>query len=226
MSPESDGRSIPPRRTIIAAAAALVVVLALVIWLFTRGGSDDTDTTATGSTPSPSAGTSPSPSGDGTPSSSPTASGDPSSASPSDPPSTVNTVKPLVLSFDKTATPLRDVDLEVTQVETIVGKGRIPGEISGPALRISLTATNDTDRAIAVNTTVANLYYAADRTPASPLIKSGADPFPASIRAGASATGVFVFTVPKDDRDPLRLEVILGSKFRVVEFSGSCPEDC
>lgn len=227
MSPEA-GQGSPNRRNAIIGGVVLVVVVVLVaVWLGNRSDSSPASSSPGSSTsPSPSSSTNPGSTLSPSPSST-KGGGTSTSASPSTNSSdAMNPAKPQQVRFPQTAQPAKNVSLSISRVEAITGKGHIPGEISGPALRVSLTATNETARKIAVNTTVANLYYGAGRTPASPLIKSGAKPFPASIKPGQRATGVFVFTVPKNDRAKLQLEVVLGQRFRVVNFTGACPTDC
>lgn len=227
MSPQP-GLGSPQRRNAVIGGLVLVVVVVLVVvWLANRSD-DSSSPSSSGSSASPSPDSSTNPGATLSPSPSATTGGS-SGVSPSpsvDPSDAMNPAKPQQVRFPQTAQPAKDVSLAITKVEAITGKGRIPGEISGPALRVSLTATNDTARRIAVNTTVANLYYGADSRPASPLVQSGAKPFPAAIKPGQQATGVFVFTVPKSDRAKLRIEVVLGQRFRVVNFNGSCPSDC
>lgn len=65
-----------------------------------------------------------------------------------------------------------------------------------------------------------NLAYGSDRTPAN-TFSTGTSSFPASVDAGATATGVYVFAVPADAQDDLRLTVDYAVDVPVVVFEGS-----
>lgn len=225
------------RRRVVAVATTAVMVLAAVLLIRTMASSEDgpdSDAASRSSEPS-SASPAPSASSPESPSASSSAATSdspvPETSSPSarqSSPAATESVNPrrVAASFDETAEPLSDVSLAVTDVQAVNIKARAPGEVSGPGLRLTVRAANDTAQAVGVGTTVANLYYGPDATPATPVALSGAKPLPRSIAPGAEATGVFVFSVPKDERGRLRLEVVLGAKFRTVDFSGACPSDC
>jgi hypothetical protein len=112
------------------------------------------------------------------------------------------------------------VKVALTSIAPVQGVATIPGEIAGPALRVGVEITNDTSAAVDLTATVVNLYYGAQATPALTLTEPGASPLPASVAPGASAKGVWVFTVPTDQRDAVKIEVDLEADVSVVLFSG------
>lgn len=215
-------------RWIVAAAVSLVVILVVAL-LLVRGGSDDDGDQAAGTS-----GTSPSEKADATPG---TGTKSPGTGSASTKPGKgkgsssgqdeqVTTKKPQRVTFDQTATPTPGVDLKIADVESVNGKAEITGEVGGPALRITLEVTNTTEKPVAINTAVTNLYYGRDRTPASTIMRPGYKPLPQSVKPGKTVTGKINFTVAKKNRSRLLLEVNLDNQFRTVEFNGSCPRDC
>ena len=212
---------------LVALGVVLVVVAALLIWSLTR---DDDDPAGKGSptsrepgdSASASATASPKP-GSATRSPGGKASRSPSTGSTGGP---VNEAKPQSIGFDQTGRPARGVDLDVVKVENVRGQAQIPGEVSGPALRITVRVTNRTDKPVAIDNVVSNLYYGGDRRPATPMLKPGSRAFPSSARPEGTASGVLLFNVPRSGRDKLVLEVILDAQLRTVEFNGACPADC
>jgi hypothetical protein len=65
------------------------------------------------------------------------------------------------------------------------------------------------------------MYYGADKTPASPLDDPSQRPFGIDMVApGASADGVYVFTVPEGQRDLVTVEVGYQAGAPLLLFSG------
>jgi hypothetical protein len=230
-SPPPVGDDTPPLRsralTIIVVALVAALVVSGLLWLL--GGRDSTSGEGGAIAPQPT--TAPSASAT-SPGATPTGPGKTRGTGTATSPATGATKpagtprKTQRIPFQETGQPAADVDLRIAQVETITAKGHIPGEVSGPALRITVEVENRSQKSVPLNTAVANFYYGKDRTPASPMIMSGSRAFPAKVAAGSSASGVYVFTVPKAERGRILLEVNLDNALRTVEFNGGCPEDC
>ena len=79
---------------------------------------------------------------------------------------------------------------------------------------------------MSIDAAVSNLYYGADKRPATPMLKPGYRPFPPRIAPGGSASAVLLYSVPKADRDVVTLEVNLDNELRTIEFKGGCPRLC
>lgn len=157
--------------------------------------------------PSPTTDASPSPSASATSSAAP---GDDGSARPSAPP----------VPLDEPATPRAGVDVRLASIEKVEGLATIPGEVGGPSLRITVEVRNDTAEAVSLTSAVTNLYMGPDRVPAIGLMSPGASPLPTSVAPGASATGVWVFNVPEDQRSQVAVEFDLAVDSQVVLFEG------
>lgn len=220
--PESDA---PRRKTVIwlAVGAAVLVVGVVVAVLLTRGGESPgaapgSDQSYTGSAPA-----------------SPSATQDPSAAetsavpSPSVPKPTA-TGKPTVVPTKATASKTAPLDAEaslangvsvrVSKIESVKGVAQGPGEIAGPAVRVTVEVTNGTDKEVPMDLALVNMYYGKDKAPASTLSGPGLAPLAKSIPAGKSASGSYVFSVPANQRNPLTVEFSYTTDAPTVIFSG------
>jgi hypothetical protein len=207
--------------------AAAVLVLALVAWAVAAavGGSSDpvaspspsSDGSATPVTPTAVASATPEPTATddpGVPSVNPT---DPSDPVASDPPPR-ETLAPVPL--DEAAEPADALEVELASLEAVEGIAEIAGEIAGPALRITVEATNRGTAALDTPAVIVNLYIGEDRRPANTIMQPGSRAFPPSIPAGGTASGVYLFTVPMEERDLILVEVDLAFGEPVVLFEG------
>lgn len=112
------------------------------------------------------------------------------------------------------------VAVQVTDVEPVKGEARGPGEVAGDALRIRLKVLNRTKRPVSMEMAVVNLYYGPDAAPASGLSGPGAVPLPSSIPPGSSGTGRYVYNVPQDGRDTIKVEFSYTTAAPTVVFTG------
>lgn len=230
----------PSRRRQLRVAALIVVgvaVLGGLVWwaVAARGGAAAGQPSAPSTSPDGSTGTttsSPTASASASASVDPTvpppdAADDPTPAKPTTPvdengtpvPGARPSAPPVDLSSP--AAPAEGVRVDLASIEAVEGKGTIPGEVGGPALRVTVQVTNRTDAPIDLRGAVANLYYGPDRIPATTLLEPGARSLPDSVAPGASVTGVWVFNVPVADRDVVEIEVDLSADDQVVVFSGA-----
>jgi hypothetical protein len=113
------------------------------------------------------------------------------------------------------------VTASVVRVEAVSGEAKGPGEISGPALRVTIDVKNGSDKPIRTELGLINLYYGKDRSPAGTLSGPGATPFPTEIPAGASGSGTSVFNVPRNERGHIEVEFSYSTDAPVVIFSGA-----
>ncbi len=217
VNPDSVVEPARPRPLWIAIGIAIALVIALVVWLLLSGGgggggAGNASGTGTGaptvydaatSTPIPA----PSP-GAVQPTPAPTGGATPQ-------------VTAAPVPLDEVGLANKDVTVELTKIESVTGESVIPGEVAGPALRVTVVAHNGSAQDIATPIVVANLYYGPDRTAGNPFLQPGGQPFPASIPAGATQTGVYLFSVPEDERDQVLIEVNMLFEANVVLFEGA-----
>lgn len=108
----------------------------------------------------------------------------------------------------------------IDSLVAVEGEASAPGEIGGPALQVTLRATNTSTAPIDLALTLVDLRHGTDETPASPF-SIGTTPFAGSLAPGASVTGVYVFGVPAERRAQLRIYVNARPELPAVVFEGS-----
>lgn len=110
----------------------------------------------------------------------------------------------------------------ITKMKAIEGEAQGPGEVAGPAVQFTLVLKNTSDEELPLRTTVVNLYYGTDKTPASEL-QTGSAPLPATVAAGGQATATYVFQVPTKQRDNVLITVDYSVDVSLVAFKGKAP---
>jgi hypothetical protein len=225
MTEGTPARAVPARRLWIL-VLALAAVIVLVVVLVNRSSG------AAGTAPSsPSSSTAPQGLTSGAPSASPATSSPPAASSPSPSasapahsasaaPGGRPTAPPVAITA--TAAPVKGVTAHLARIESVTGRAELPGEVGGPALRLTIQVDNDTRKAVDLSGLVVNLYLGRDAAPAVEL-STGARAMPASVAPGKSATGVWVFNVPADERELVAVEVDLATDAPVVVFRGEAP---
>ncbi|MCW2580881.1 MAG: uncharacterized protein JWR82_2482 [Blastococcus sp.] len=108
-------------------------------------------------------------------------------------------------------------------LEAIDGTAVGPGNIAGPALRVTVRIANGTDAAVSLYGVAVNLYYGPDRAPASPLEDPSQRPFAGMVEPGRSADGVYVFSIPADARNSVTVEVGYQAGAPLLLFTGAAP---
>lgn len=204
----------PARRRRLALTAALAAVLAALITLGVVLGGDDEATSA------PSAATA-------TPTEAPTATTAPTvvpqlpTPEPTGPTEDVDEAPPTLPEVPLDAEgAVGDVVVRLPAIEAIEGTAVGPGNITGPALRVTVRVENGTAEPVALGGVAVNLAYGPDRTPASPLDDPSRRPFATMVEPGESAEGVYVFTVPADQRDRVAIEVGYEAGAPLLLFTG------
>lgn len=121
--------------------------------------------------------------------------------------------------LDATARFGTGLTVRITRITPITGRAAAPGEVGGPALRIQLEAQNRSGRPISLDGSVVFVSYGADRTPAVEL-STGEKRLSGTVAPGGERRGTYVFTVPKDQRDDVRVEVSYTGKAPTVALQG------
>ena len=115
------------------------------------------------------------------------------------------------------------LSVRLVDIEAIQGEARTQGEVAGPALRVHVEVTNDSDDPISLERTQVEITYGDARSPGIVLTGSGTTPFAESVAPGDSSTGIFVFAVPIDQRDAVQVAVTQTTGTPIVLFEGSAP---
>ncbi|MHA6693429.1 hypothetical protein [Homoserinimonas sp. A520] len=199
------GLSARRRRILLIAIPVLLAIAAVIAVVAALGAAPGASTPSQPPGISPSA--SPSPSATPTPSTPPTE----GPAAPTDkPPAAIDEPAPITPSLTA----------EIARVEAVDGTARGPGEVAGPSLRVTVTIANSASTDAPLGTTVVSAYYGADLTPAPELREPGGSPLPAMVGAGTTATGVYIFTVPQDERSNVTIMVDYSVDVEPLVFQG------
>jgi hypothetical protein len=212
------------RKVMAGAVAAVVVVLVLIVGaLVVTGGpwrDDDAPAAAAATTSSaPATPTATSPQDQAAPAA-PAAPAVPEATGPTGDVNVLPASLPSV-GLDEPAASDDGVRVEVLSVDAVDGVGSGPGNVSGPALRVTLELTNGTTAPIALDLVSIGLTHGTDRTPASPLNDPSAAPFAGTLQPGTTGEGVYVFSVPTADRDLVTVSVGYRAGAPYLVFSGA-----
>lgn len=112
------------------------------------------------------------------------------------------------------------VHLQVTKIKAFTAKAETPGEITGPALAVSVRLENKTKKPINVDSAIVTLTE-TDGNPAQPTTSDPYKPFSGEVSIGDSRTGTYVFLIPKKDRKKLTLAVEYRAGQSIAEFVGN-----
>lgn len=114
------------------------------------------------------------------------------------------------------------VNAEVVSIDRITTTAQGPGEIAGPGLAVHIKLTNNSSAAVSLANVAVNLTDGA-QTPALPITSSPAAPLTGSVDPGATAEGVYVFTLPTDYSDPASITVSYSAQAPTLVFTGDAP---
>lgn len=205
-----------------ALSAVLIIAVTAGCTSARTGGAHSTPPSSAGSaTPSAPTGTSGTSSATAS-SAHPSASG--KTVSPAAPGDIHHTVASRALQTVATTTVGKSAQLDrglavrvISMVKTIA-TGRIPGEISGPAVSVGVELNNSTTASVAAGETSVTVQDANGK-PFTPILTS-TTPLAGSIKTGARATGTYVFNLPEGSRVPLTVIVTFAPKAQVATFTG------
>ncbi|MGY1805393.1 hypothetical protein ACI78T_19080 [Blastococcus sp. SYSU D00922] len=201
------------RRLLLLSGLAALVVAALVVVLVLSLGSDDDG---------PSSSASPTLVGPST-SASPSSTGQALGTTPAPGPTDLNSPPPALppVALDARGEVGNGVVATLPSIEEIESSAQGPGNIAGPAIRVTVRIENGTADAVPLDGVSVNMYYGTDLTPASPLEDASRAPFNGTLAPGDSAEGIYVFSVPADERDSVTIEVGYVPGAPLLLFTGA-----
>ena len=150
----------------------------------------------------------------------------PPTPTPTGPTAEVDELPPALpeVALDAAAAVGNGIVATLPSIESIEGSAVGPGNIAGPALRVTVRIQNGTAQPVSLDGVAVNMSYGADRTPASPLDDPSRRPFSGMVAPGESGEGVYVFTVPADARDSVTVEVGYQAGAPLLLFTGPVAE--
>jgi hypothetical protein len=131
---------------------------------------------------------------------------------------TLETARPV--ATNKTASFGNRVSVKISEQKHFNATAHGIGEVSGPALAVTFVIDNGSTRSIDLSAVTATLQDAAG-TPANPMSGSPAKPFSGRLAPGKSSTGTYVFSLPKDHRNPVTIGFSYTTEAPVVLFVGN-----
>ncbi|MDP9429301.1 MAG: hypothetical protein M3Q47_10705 [Actinomycetota bacterium] len=217
----------PSRRWLLLAAAAVVAALAVLAAVLTATGEEGATDAAAAGTPAssaPAAGFGPAAPESPAASESPAG---PPEAGPSEPPATavvpVGADEPppsrAPVALDE---PAEDsgISARIVRVEAVEGAGTGPGNVAGPALRVTLRLDNGAAEPLDLGGVTVDLAWGAELSPASPVEDPSAVPLSGTLAPSDSAEGSYVFGVPDDERDDVTVSVAYRAGAPVLVLTG------
>jgi len=134
-----------------------------------------------------------------------------------DPPQPVSPPVPL----NATVTLATGARIRISDIGTVQGEARGPGEVAGPSVRFRVTIDNPTDAAISTEKLLINVESGSDRKPALQLSGPGAVEFSGEVAPRGSASAVYVFNVGSAEHRQLRILFDYGLTEPIAVFEGS-----
>ena len=205
------------RRVWLGAAVAVVAVVLTVVSLLLSGADDDrTPSAAAGETTASTTTAPPVVPAPTAPTPAPTPETTGPTGDVDDPPPS----RPAV-ALDAAAEAGDGVSASLVSLDAIEGTATGPGNIAGPALRITVRIQNGTGAPVSLDGVVVDLASGPDLVPASPLTDPSAAPFAGTVAPDEHADGVYVFTIPEADRESVTVSVGYQAGAPLMVFTGS-----
>lgn len=123
-------------------------------------------------------------------------------------------------AFTKTQEIGNGAEVKIAGIEAVHSQAQIKGEISGPAIRVTVEVSAGSDK-IDLSRVLVNAYYGKAKTPAIEVGAPGGSPFSGTLEAKKQATGVYIFNVPADERGDVQIEVVHPNSTKPVKYRGS-----
>lgn len=131
----------------------------------------------------------------------------------------------LPVPLNRTASIRDGVTSDISGLESVQGQAQKAGEVAGPSLRFTVTIHNGTDQPLSTADVVVNVSAGAEDLPAITLSGPDVSAFPPAIAPGASGSSTYVFLVPVDQRDKVRVLVNFQVDSPIAAFEGAAPTE-
>ncbi|WAP51167.1 hypothetical protein OL239_14980 [Arthrobacter sp. ATA002] len=115
------------------------------------------------------------------------------------------------------------IDIRVTGMEAVDGEAEGIGEVAGPAVRFTVTVTNNSGSPIDLANAVMTVETGADKVPCTQLSGPQAEPLPSAAEPSQTVTGSYVFLIPVETRDLVTVYLSYSVDAPVAAFEGEVP---
>lgn len=107
----------------------------------------------------------------------------------------------------------------ITDIKSVEGEATAPGEIAGPAIRVTIAAQNTSEQDVDLDHVQLFVAYGKDQAPSNNL-REGTRALTGKLKPGTAQEGIYVFRIPTEKRDRVRIEVSFSGETPVVAFEG------
>jgi hypothetical protein len=123
------------------------------------------------------------------------------------------------VKLDKPSSTGTGLTAKLISVRAVEAKAELPGEITGPALAVTIEVRNIGSKPADLGSVVVNVF-GSDTAPGAEMNAAPAEPLAGRLATKKKARGVYVFRVPKDKRRPVTVTVSIGDA-PVLVFTGN-----
>jgi hypothetical protein len=116
--------------------------------------------------------------------------------------------------------PSNAVSVRISTIKPITAKAQLPGEVAGPALALTVKIDNQSPQRVDLGSVLVTLADSSG-APGGEMSARPARPLKGRLASQKSASGVYVFTVDEDRRDPIMVLVTLAGETPVLAFKGN-----
>lgn len=124
------------------------------------------------------------------------------------------------ISMDETGEFGDGVEVRVISTESIDADTVLPGEVGGPSIALTIEFENSSGQRVNLDATTIDLIY-GDQLSASKVSTEPAAPAVGGLAPGERRSGLYVFTLPAQQRVDITLTVKYSAPTATVVFTGS-----
>ncbi|HEY8524543.1 MAG TPA: DUF4352 domain-containing protein [Acidimicrobiales bacterium] len=114
------------------------------------------------------------------------------------------------------------VEVRLRSVEPVEAEARLPGEVGGPAVAVTVEVANRSNDPVDLDLTTVDLAT-GDGVSAPPVFDPEREPLQGDLEPGDTRAATYVFTVAADQRSDISVRVRYAPDRPTVVFSGSVP---
>lgn len=111
---------------------------------------------------------------------------------------------------------------KIVKIVPVHSVGQGVGEVSGPAIKVTIKLENGTPRPISLKQVTVNTYYGKASVPAIAIFGDpSSKPFTGDVASKGTSSGVYIFDVPESQRSNVSISVSYAALSPIVVFKGA-----